>query len=424
MTSKYAEKSLLRPELKEEAFTLVNSALIDEGWSKGRCKECGTIFYSQEQSDACGNQKCSGATVIFPRENNMAILSLHDMLAQSSNFFKAMGYRLEKPRHILHSNKSHGMEKLDKSLFTISGVQILDDLLFGESNIEEGRYKKIFVEQPSVRLNHVEDVGVHYGRYTSFTNICTESINPSPREYVEDLTNWIEFFKSTTGLNNLRLTLAENESNWNGKRAMSLQTFFYYKNLELGDANFYYNFPQDTRDAITLGDIGFGAERICCCINKPARDFDIIGPYMESLNHNYQLIDKTRTLTLLVGSNILPSDSAAGSKVRGLIRELSSADRNSFKWFTLVPYYYAFWSGLTELELSPVKIREVIRNEINRQANTEVANLLKLDISDDVAILPMYEFIDNCLLGKYGRKISLDRIDEICDFLKNEKRSG
>ncbi len=392
-------------ELKARALIQLDSALTSGGWIKEICRGCTSAFYGKTHSELCS--KCCDTALGFDGQRAENFTYLNELRDKIASFFIDNGYKVENPLHILHS-KGQDVKNLVESLFTIAGVQVFDRILFDEMPIDESQ-KKIFISQPSVRLTS-DKRGSEYGVYSSFVNVCTESINSTPEELTDELSLWLKLLDSLVNLSEIRLVLTEAEPSWNGRQTPIVMIRIYYKGLEIGDVAYHYNFPQYSRDNIVLTDIGFGLERLCCCINKTARDYDIIGPYLDSLRGNTQLIDKIRVLVLLIGSNVLPSEHAQGLKVRGLIKELITTD-SSFNWFELVPYFYAFWSDFTKLGLSPTKIRETIRTEIYRSTNRELAKYLRINLSNEEAAIPSYEFIENCLRGKYRKHIIAQKID-------------
>lgn len=401
-----------KENLREELLESLNTRLANEGWIRQECGVCKSIFYGTKNYKTCGSEKCGEPEVSFdgaPRH----FISLVELEEKVKNFFNSKNYLIEEPLSILHSkNNGSDPKNLDDSLFTIAGVQILDDFLFHGKEFDEKKLKKLFIAQPSVRLSSISKVGYSPGFYTSFINICTESVNPSVEEYLTDFSLWLKLVEELLGLDEIRLKLREKVVEWNNKKSPTIQIFFYYKGMELGDAGFYYGFQQDGREDLTIGDIGFGLERLCICINKPKRHFDIVGPYLQSFKGENMVIDRTRTLVLLVGSNILPSDTPQGNKVRTLIKDLLIADNGTLKWYEIVPYFYAFWNDFTKLELSPAKIREILKNEVYKQKNRQLATELGIKVSNEELILPTYDFIELYINEKYGKIKSFEGLDE------------
>ena len=398
-------------DLRDKLLESLNVELVKGGWIPQKCEVCSCLFYGTKKYKVCASEKCGEPTIEFDGEPNHFI-SIEELNKKIELFFNKSGYSIEKPLHMLHSkNKDLKVKNLEDSLFTMAGVQILDDFLFHEMSLENKKLKKIFIARPSVRLLSISKVGSLPGFYTSFINVCSEHINPTLDEYLKDLFLWIKLIDELFGLQEIRLKVREKIVKWNDRKSPTVQIFFYYKGMELGDAGFHYEFPQKTRDSMVVSDIGFGLERLCICINKNKRHFDLLGPYLQSFMGDYTIIDRTRTLVLLIGSNILPSDTPHGTKVRSMIKDLFAADKGTFKWLELVPYFYAFWSGFTQLELSPLKIRDTLRSEIYRQNNRKLATDLKLNISNEELIRPTYEFVELYIHGKYGKVESLNKLD-------------
>ena len=399
--------------LRDIVLKSLNTELIKNKWILQQCEICNCLFYSIKIFRTCGSDKCDKSEFVFNEVPN-TFISIEKLQKRIELFFNKFDYTTEKPLHMLHlKNNDLRVKNLESSLFTMAGVQILDDFLFHEDNLENKKLKKIFIAQPSVRLRSISKVGFLPGFYTSFINVCSEYVNPTVDEYIDDFFLWLKLIEELLGLQEIKLKIKEKVVEWNDRKSPTVQVFFYYMSMELGDASFHYEFPQKTRKNIVISDIGFGLERLCICVNKNNRNFDLIGPYMQSVMGEYTIMDRTRTLVLLIGSNILPSDTPHGTKVRSLINDLSADDLGSFKWLELVSYFYAFWCGFIQLELSPLKIRDILRNEIYRQNNRKLAIALKLNISNEELTIPTYEFVEHYINGSYGEIKSFDKLDAI-----------
>jgi hypothetical protein len=396
-------------------------SLSKHGWKKNVCDSCSETFYSMVNTTNCGSDACTKPYSYIRDENHNTSISSVELNEKLKMLFAGYGYEKTKPRHILHTKSKPNVKILEESLFTIAGVQILDSLLFDEQSPVTSE-QRLFVSQPSVRLNFIQKVGTEYGLYSSFVNVCTLSTDATPESFVNEIQLWGEVLGNVLGLNLLSIKISEKISNWAGKQSPVVKVLFSNRGLELGDGCFHYSFPQTSRPNLQMTDIGFGLERLTCAINGTNRHFDVMGPYLNSIMGDWISMDRLRTLVLLVGSNVLPSESHYGTKVRGLIKDLDEADNSSSKWINILPYYYSFWSNFTTLELTPMKIRDLIRDEIFRSTNIKLANILRLSISQEQIKLPPFEFVENLIKGSNKEKLSIAKVENaLTNLHRNDK---
>lgn len=406
-------QSASQRKIRNDLVANIDSKFIEKGWVKNACTNCGINFYAKSLSRTCGNEKCGENIADWSTTHNKITIPVEGLADKIKEYFLKSNYTVKDPIHMLHFRKWDNEKRIDRSIFAMAGVQTLDNILFDEASITSGKIEKVYLAQPSVRLNTPKEaLAKVYGFYSSFLNASTVSVNPTVEVYSSELFLWVDLLEGLLGIKDLKISNFDSKINWDGRESPMVRFYFRYKGVELGDANYIYRFPQKSREPLIVGDIGFGLERICCIINKAGQDFDVIGPYSESLRGNKKLVDKIRALTLLVGSNILPGDTPYGTKIRSMIRDLIEIEGDSLRWFSLVPYFYAFWSNFTKLELSPVKIRMIIRDEIYRQYNKEIATSLKIGPPISDLTLPPHEFIENCMRGVYKQEIKIDSVNE------------
>ncbi len=414
-----SEQNMANP-LRVAFLGKLDAVMLADGWQRGKCDTCGVTFYSMGQRlGNCGSEFCSNQSLCFQAGDAKSPITIEALMKKMRDHFVGDGYTSLDPRPVLHWRGKSGEKQLDESLFTVAVVQMFDEMMFEEKEVDVAK-RKIFSWQPAIRLIMRDQISRDKGFYSSFVNVATESVNPTPEEHVADVISWMKFLSEVMEKQNLSMKVYDHVLDWYGRKSPTVHIFFAYKSFELGDSGYHYAFPQSTRQPLVFSDIGFGLERIAWCANKTVRNFDMVGPLTESVNDNIQLMDRTRTLALLIGSNITPSDTPYGMKVRSLVRDLVAADGDALRWHTLVPYYYKFWSYFTKLQLGPTQIREVIRDEVNRQRNGQLAAELKLSISGDDAKAPTYEFVEKCIAGGFGKRIPLDRIEKALGGLKRQ----
>ena len=116
--------------LRDKLLGSLNTTLVKDGWIAQECEVCKCLFYGTKKYKICASEKCGEPEISFDGKPNH-FTSLEELKKRIELFFNKSGYSIEKPPHMLHSkNKSLNVKNLEDSLFTMAGVQLLDDFLF------------------------------------------------------------------------------------------------------------------------------------------------------------------------------------------------------------------------------------------------------------------------------------------------------
>lgn len=384
---------------------------IKEGTSYIFDKNRATGFYN--------NYTNKGSAENFNIDGIMPLVKLNKLLTA---LFRDNNYKICEPINILHKNREKEA-LIEDTLFTIAGVQILDDELFG-TKVPTANTEKFFVAQPSIRMSSLNRVGLKMGYFSSFINVSSEIINPAPKDYVNDIELWLKFLTTYMDPGKITLRVQNREVAWSGRSSMVFQIYYYYKDLEIGDSTFHYAFNRSDGAKVTFLDSGFGLERLALGIYEGETNLEVISPaYFH--DKKFGFIDRIRNLTLLIGSNVLPDGTAAGLKVRHLAKDLAECEEDYYLMYELVPYFYTFWSDFTAstLIISPAKIKGILKEEYYRQKNKLLANKLGLNLSNQEFDIPPYEFVENCIVGKYGKTFSREKLYSIIKNAESPMRS-
>ena len=229
----------------------------DLGYKKQICKTCGNEFYSQVERDTCGDAPCDEYGFIGNPATDKPY-DLYEIQETFRNFLKDEGH-VPIPRYPT-------LAKRWRDDVFLVGASIFCFQPWITSGLVEPPANPLEVEQPSIRLNDVDNVGRTGRHMTCFTMGSHTVINkPDNFIYWEDETIRLchEFFKSI-GINTEELTFIK--SWWKGGgnegpcyevccRGVELATlvFMQYKTLENGDKE---EIP------IKVVDTGYGLERI------------------------------------------------------------------------------------------------------------------------------------------------------------------
>ncbi|SFL42442.1 alanyl-tRNA synthetase [Methanobrevibacter olleyae] len=229
----------------------------DLGYKKQRCEKCGNEFYSQIDRDTCGDAPCDEYGFI----GNPATDKPYD-LYEIQETFRTF---LEKEGHE-HISRYPTLAKRWRDDVFLVGASIFCFQPWVTSGLVEPPANPLEVEQPSIRLNDVDNVGRTGRHMTCFTMGSHTVINkPDNFIYWEDETIRLchEFFKSI-GIDSEEISFIK--SWWKGGgnegpcyevccRGVELATlvFMQYKTLENGEKE---EIP------IKVVDTGYGLERI------------------------------------------------------------------------------------------------------------------------------------------------------------------
>lgn len=265
------------------------------------------------------------------------------------------------------------------TLFISAGVQVLDPIIHDEKEIFA---EKIYIAQPVFRTQFIPKISE--GVSSSFINIATEMLNKSPEEHFHALDQWMELL-NILGLSkeNLILKSIERYDKWGKRKFLQKILKIYYDDLEIGDA-LYIDMPQDSRENILISDIGFGLDRIKWLLSANKSYFQTIAPDNEVfLNLDNKTIDYTRTLSLLAGFGIEPSNNEHGYRFRQLSKLLIKTNLGKkIDLNNLIRHWYNDWQKWTNFLKSEEDVKKIINIENERNLNREILDILKKDYPD------------------------------------------
>lgn len=318
------------------------------------------------------------------------------------DFFKDKGFEISEPLGITESRTT---------LFVCAGVQILESIW--ERNFPPPENIILFVAQPVLRSQFMGYAGE--GVSTSFVNLATVAMGINETRYGEMLRSWLSFLKlSGIDLSEVRFVLEEKEDKWGDKRFSAKTIRFRYRDISLGDANYIKAFPAKFGE-ISLVDIGFGLERIRW-IGSGTHYWSFLKDFNEV---NFNVLDLWNTLALLAGSGITPSNNERGYRFRRaskLLCERIGYRRDSEKFLLSA---YNRWKDWANLQMEVDRVRQVVRKELDRNANSILKSKLVEAGFHDVGIdinLPPEEFL-KLLRGTSVNREILEKILEEMGYI-------
>lgn len=391
----------------------MNSYLQSHSWVSKDCNVCGKTFYSKNKDITCGSLECEGIYKFLSKPKKKKPLFLDEVFEYAKEFFANKDFEIVKgtgPVNTYALNKNYHIKSLEDPLFTTSGVSVFYESIFDERDRHQ---KEIFIAQPSIRTQFFDDIGRKDGFSTSFVNISTEELNPDIKNHIKHIDDWLNYF-SSIGLfvNDMKLSKRYDAPDWGKGQFQNIIIDINYDGLQLGDAVLAYGIPQNSRKNLSISDVGFGLERICWALNKTKSYFDILGPLPDSLIKSPQLIDTTRTLTLMAGGGVDPSKIEQGYRFRQFSKRLVNLNE-SYESDNFIPYYYGFWNKFIDLNRTLDDSRKIIRKECDRNLNIKLCEALNIKpngLGESASSLGHNEFAK--FLIKSDRNVTMDRIRE------------
>lgn len=282
------------------------------------------------------------------------LLSTPDFL---NNHFKKRGFSVNAPIPLINKNGT--------TLFVCAGVQVLDSVIHNETPIPS---EPIYVAQPVLRTQFIDIISE--GTSTSFINASTCQLNIGRNEHYQYLQTWIDLFIDL-GLNkdDFSFKTKPYEQQWGDKTVKSEKMFIVYDGLEIGDASYVQDLPQQTRPNLTLSDIGFGLERVKWILQGGSY-FDVLGNGRVSKSVTGEIAVCSHTLALLAGEGLKPSNKEQGYRFRLFSKKLvasalgehpgSQEQSNS---------YYKYWEKWTKLVSPQDQSMQSVAQENTRNFN-------------------------------------------------------
>lgn len=347
----------------------VSAFLVGKGWQGHTCGSCGVTFFvkpsSKMDTTSCGWQKCDKEAYLFRTlMKRKKMLTPSQISQMMTDYFCSSGWGLSVPRNVANFD---GQTDL-----VIAGVQMFDDIIHRNQPIREN---KVFVAQPCVRMQFQAQVESHEGTSTSFVNVCTEKMGATLEEHLQTVDHWCTILsKIGLHMNDFIVIMRTSENDWGTGEFHSLELFFSYGGLELGDAA-YLLIPQSNREPIPISDVGFGLERITWAVNKTDSYFDALTPL--TLGGSKEMLDSCRTLALLVGCGVQSSNKGPGLQFRRFAKVLSEK-YYSGDLYHIFAYYLNYWAQFIKSSISCDAALRLVRLEIERFVNLKICERLKL----------------------------------------------
>lgn len=291
-------------------------------------------------------------------------------------FFKERNYNCVKPYSIVNNNDT---------VFVSAGIQplLLD---YREKKIND--FEKLYVAQPVVRTQYSNMVDE--GSSIAFTNLTTSCFNHSEDEHNKMIKHWYELlYEAGIAENDITINSDIYETKWWDLELYGKRTFYYYKNVEIGDTTFFTKIidNKSKRIADSMSDLGFGLERLRWLTNGSSY-YDL---YSNSQELDVKLKAYLSVIALLAVNNVEPSNKNSGYRARMFSKKLvnllegRSLNLNEEKYLDECIEYWKEWQEQLNFQDKQMIIDEFIRNGnryiLDQLSNQGFDNLLGININ-------------------------------------------
>src|SRR3989344_2917768 len=366
----------------ENLEVVVKNYFLDYRWNETKCKDCKKIYFTKQGYESCGYSNCSRP--VHPSErlsgkpNNVRLEVLAEELSES---FQAKGYTRLKGKSI------------DSSITTFfigSAIQAVDSEIYGRE-----KYSTVprLVIQPAIRVNVQPQVGRKLGVSTAFTSVGTERINASPKEFITDLDNWLQFFsKISFPLTRMNFYFGDR---WKGGEMSGISLTAYLGRLQIADFVYVDAIPFNERIR-SISDVGTSLERLGWIISQVDEYFEAFNKPTTLKEFSLDQIDLIRTMTLPAGSRISGANKGKGNILRNFAKEYTKMG-GSLRINSLVKEYYNYWSMFASMTPTLDNTQKVMQKEMNRAFNLNILERFNMKPSRTDYTIEPDEFIDKLM---------------------------
>ncbi|MBN2367373.1 alanine--tRNA ligase, partial [Candidatus Woesearchaeota archaeon] len=175
--------------------------LKEEGFSRKKCSNCGTYFWSTREQKLCGDPACSGGYRFIGNSPAKEELDYIEVWRKFAKMFEKLGYTPIKRYPVV------ARWRADQYWV---GASIYDFQPHVVSGAVEPPANPLVVPQFSLRFNDIENVGITGSHYTGFVMIGQHMFVPEEKwdqnKVFSDIHTWL---KKGLGLPNKEITFHE-----------------------------------------------------------------------------------------------------------------------------------------------------------------------------------------------------------------------
>ena len=225
--------------------------LRDKGYSRHKCEECGTFFWSSSSRDICGDPECVGRFNFLARPISQADMSYTECWNAFESFFESRMYT-SIPRYPVVARWRDDTDFVQASIYNFQPYVVTGDV--------NPPANPLVVPQFCLRFNDIDNVGVTMSHNTGFVMVgqhaFMEETDWDQSRFFEDL---FDFFINILKIPKDELILHEDA--WVGGGNYGPCMEFFSGGLELAN-QVYMMFGEDGELDMKVLDMGLGLERI------------------------------------------------------------------------------------------------------------------------------------------------------------------
>jgi len=315
----------------------------------------------------------------LPTSTDPIVLTIPKLNDPESFLCNFEGFNLVEPEKVCRPSG-------DTTIFTTAGVQRIESMLKTAKSVDR---ESFIVCQPVIRSQFMDKVCD--GTSTSFVNMSAEIIRSSPDEFINTCKKLIELVvKQGISIDDLRFTTESSSVKWGSKRFNNVALTLYFNGIELGECVYILDYPIGD-EKISITDLGLGVERLLWGLDnsKPYMlGFEDFYEQIEDSDHATSIIDCVKSMVLIAGEDILPSNSNQGYRLRQFSKRFVKRNRLAdFNINRLIGIAYQEWKkwGYNPV-LTEDEVVEVISAENERNFNCLFLNILLQDEHVDLYI--------------------------------------
>lgn len=304
-------------------------------------------------------------------------------LAEIKKYFEERGYNCQKSNPVAHN---------EETVFVTAGIQPIL-ARYRKGDVQES--KKIFIPQPVIRTQFAS--AVSEGSSIAFVNPTSSGFNISEEEHEQLVNDWLELFYEL-GMKKTDISTCNDyyEREWGDLMVEGKRTFYYHKDVEIGDATFFTKVTKDGKSigVDSMSDLGFGLERLRWCANNKQGYFDL---YSDSSYLTPDVKATLSVLALLAVNDIKPSNKNTGYRARlfskklaGIMNGFSMPKEFNEYLFECIKYWKEWQDTKSDTEISAIQneyIRNCNRIILDRLINEGYTNVSGININ-----IPKAEF--------------------------------
>lgn len=421
--------------------------LKKEGFSRGKCKNCGTYFWSLNEK-VCGDPACSGGFRFISKKVTSKKYSYVEFWKEFSKMFKKKGYTPIK-RYPVAARWRTDTDFVQASIYNFQPFVVSGEV--------EPPANPLVVPQLCLRFNDIDNVGLTGAHYTGFIMIGQHAFMPpkdwDQSKYFNDIHDWL---RKGLGLKNKDITYHEDA--WAGGGNFGPSMEFFSHGLELGNQVYmqYQQTPKGPKELnLKVLDMGMGYERNVWFTNGSSTSYestfptvckklyqktgikpdnDLIKkflPYASYLNIDevenidkawkkvadsikvdvkdlkkeilplaalYSVAEHSRSLLVAVSDSVLPSNVGGGYNLRTLFRRAQSFI-HKYQWPFSIPEICSWHASylkplFPELSKYLNEVEEILNVEKSRYDSTrqKISSIVaRLESVDDKKLIELYD---------------------------------